>query len=243
MTLQNLQKEFNQLSNKNSLDNDIDTSEDVNTLEKKLEELENQLKNFNDVNLASIKEFEKIKVRYEELNSQKIDIEKSLLELKHILSDLEAEARDRMLKCLDIVNKNLIEIFPILFENSQAHLSFTGDDPLNSGLDLTIRVPYKNIRNIYMLSGGEKALCVIGLLLAFYLTKPGPFCILDEIDAPLDEKNSQKFIKLLSKIKEKSQIILISHNPHVIKEVDNIIGVTMEEKGVSKIIKIDFKSS
>ncbi len=239
LTLESLDRELKDLIGENHFQVPLkDMDYDINSLEKKIDILKEEIKKYGEVNLASIKEFEMISERYEKLKSQKEDIENTIKEILKILEDLKAKALDKLVTTLAEVNLQLKKIFPLIFENSSAELYFTEEDPLRAGLDLRIEFPHKNIRHLNMLSGGEKALCVIALLIAFYLTKPGPFCILDEIDAPLDEKNSLKFIKLLKKLKENSQIILISHNPNVIKEVDNIIGVTMEEKGVSKVVQI-----
>lgn len=207
---------------------------DLNQIKKEIEELKEKLKKFQHVNLASIKEFEIISERYNKLIQQKEDLENGIREFKKILQELRFISKERILKTLEKANQKLEEIFPIIFKNGKAKLYLTGEDPLNSGLDLKISFAEKNIKHLNMLSGGEKALCIIALLISFYLIKPGPFCILDEVDAFLDEKNSMEFIKLLSLIKKHSQIILITHNPYVMKEVDTLIGVTMEEKGISR---------
>ena len=208
---------------------------DLNQVEEEIEKTKEALKGFQEVNLASIKEFELVSRRYEELRAQKEELEKGIEELKGILRDLKELSKEKILTALNEVNQKLKEVFPVVFPGGEAELSLTEEDPLTAGLDLKIKIPGKNIRYLNMLSGGEKALCVIAILIAFYLVKPGPFCILDEVDAPLDERNALQFIKLLQLIKKKSQIILVTHNPHIMKEVDTLLGVTMEEKGVSKI--------
>ncbi|MFN4132421.1 MAG: AAA family ATPase, partial [Caldimicrobium sp.] len=213
--------------------------DDINTQINKIKE---ELKSFQDVNLASIKEFELIAERYKTLLAQKDDLVKALSDIREILKELRERAKEKLLKTLFEVNAKLLEIFPLVMEGGQAELYFTDEDPLKAGLELKIQLPHKNIKHLHMLSGGEKSLCVIALLIAFYLTKPGPFCILDEIDAALDEQNSLKFINLLKRIKTFSQIILITHNPNVMKEVDTLIGVTTEEKGVSKVVKLEIEN-
>ncbi|RKX62300.1 MAG: chromosome segregation protein SMC, partial [Thermodesulfobacteriota bacterium] len=178
---------------------------------------------------------EVISQRYNQLIRHKVDLESSIREFKKILENIKKISEEKILKTLEEVNKKLDEIFPIIFKGGKAKLVFSDDDPLNSGLELKISVPHKGIKHINMLSGGEKVLCILAILISFYLIKPGPFCILDEVDAFLDEKNSLEFIKLLHLIKKTSQIILITHNPHIMKEVDTLLGVTMENKGISKI--------
>jgi chromosome segregation protein len=204
-------------------------------VEEAIEKTKNLLNEFKEVNLASLREFEFVSQRYEKLMKEKEDLEVSIREFKKILENIREISRERILKTLEEVNKKLEEIFPLVFKNGKVELLLSGEDPLSSGLELKINFPHKGLKHINMLSGGEKALCALVILISFYLVKPGPFCILDEVDAFLDEKNSLKFIKLLDLIKRSSQIILITHNPHIMKEVDTLLGVTMEEKGISKI--------
>jgi len=204
-------------------------------IEKDIQETKELLDKFKEVNLASIKEFEIISQRYNQLIKHKADLESSIKEFKKILENIKKISEEKILKTLEEVNKKLDEIFPIIFKGGKAKLAFSDNDPLSSGLELKVSVPHKGIKHINMFSGGEKALCILAILISFYLIKPGPFCILDEVDAFLDEKNSLKFIKLLHLIKKNSQIILITHNPHIMKEVDTLLGVTMENKGISKI--------
>ncbi len=241
LLLENLEKELKELKEENANLKLKHTEESIEELEKKITLIKEELKNFTEVNLASIKEFEEVKNRRSFLLQQKEDIEKSIKDLEKILNDLKDLGRKKILEVLSAVNNKLKEIFPQIFKDGKAELTLQEGDPLSSGLEMWIHVPEKNIQSLNMLSGGEKALCVLALLISFYLVKPGPFCILDEVDAPLDEKNSLKFIKLLQTIKKNSQIILITHNPHIMKEVDTLLGVTMEEKGISKVVSLKIK--
>ncbi len=244
LTIEKLKEERKELQDSNTRDLIYSNSIELNMeeIDKEIETLKRELKNYNDVNLASIKEFELVAERYHNLLDQKRDLEKTVYDLKELLKELKEKAKNQLNDTLNKVNQKLKDIFPLIMEKGNAELYFTDADPLTAGLDLKIILPHKRIQHLHILSGGEKALCVIALLIAFYLTKPGPFCILDEVDAPLDEKNSLKFINLLKKIKENSQIILITHNPNVMKEVDSIFGVTMEEKGVSKVVKLELNN-
>lgn len=245
--LENLKKELIEITGSEetleNLSQDGDDNLDLKMIEARIEEIKKELRTFQEVNLASLKEFDNIAERYETLLTQKRDLESALEHLKKILRELRAKAEKQLLETLKNVNAKLREIFPLIMEKGTAELYLTNDEPLKAGLELKISSPYKNIKHLHMLSGGEKALCVIAILIAFYLTRPGPFCILDEVDAPLDEKNSLNFINLMQKIKENSQIILITHNLQVMKEVDHLIGVTMEEKGVSKLVKLKLTES
>jgi chromosome segregation protein len=217
-----------------TFDSPFDLAEEVSRLRE-------ELKKFGDVNLHSIKEFEAVEKRYKELLSHKEDLEASLAKLKEVLRELNGTARSKLVETLEKVNEKAREIFSELFPSAQVELALVGEDPLTAGLEVRIRIPNKNVKSINMLSGGEKALCVIGFLLSFYLVHPSPFLILDEVDAPLDEKNAIKFVKLLKRITKNSQVLLITHNPQVMKEVDLLIGVTMEEKGISKVLKLNLR--
>jgi len=239
--LENLFKELKNLDENielKDIEKDILENINIKELEKEIEIIKNTLKNFQEVNLASIKEFKIIKERYQELRNQKEDLEKSIKELNKILDQVRKYSREKILESLKLVNEKLKVIFSEVFNGGYAEFKLIGEDPLSAGLEFFIHVPGKNIKHLNMLSGGEKSLCTLAILITFYLIKPGPFCILDEVDAHLDEKNSLQFIKLLKLIKKNSQIILITHNPYIMKEVDSLIGVTMEEKGISKIVNI-----
>lgn len=246
LLIENLKKEWWEWNENKELKLD-NTEIEINNLNVhditiQIEKIKEELKTFQEVNFASIKEFEQIAERYNYLLAQKEDLEKALINIKEMLKELREKAKKKIIKTLIEVNAKLLEIFPLVMEGGRAELYFTEEDPLKAGLELKIHLPHKNIKHLHMLSGGEKSLCVIALLIAFYLTKPGPFCVLDEIDAALDEKNSLKFVKLLKRIKNFSQIILITHNPNVMKEVDTLIGVTTEEKGVSKVVKLEIEN-
>ncbi|MFN4196645.1 MAG: hypothetical protein ACK4FM_01375, partial [Caldimicrobium sp.] len=245
LVLDNLKKDWMEWKEElESMESDLEEIENLNyqMLVKRIDEIKEELKGFQEVNLASIKEFEEVHERYQNLSLQKNDLERAITDLREVLKVLREKAKTKLIETIAIVNEKLLEIFPLVMEGGTANLYFTEEDPLKAGIDLKIQLPHRNIKHINMLSGGEKSLCVIALLIAFYLTKPGPFCILDEVDAALDEKNSLMFIRLLKKIKTFSQVILITHNLNVIKEVDTLIGVTMEEKGVSKIVKLELNN-
>ncbi|MCD6489277.1 MAG: hypothetical protein J7K20_00930, partial [Thermodesulfobacterium sp.] len=235
LILDSVEKELKNFAGEEQITTKRKEKIDLKEIEKKIEDTENLLKQFSEVNLTSIKEFELVSHRYNQLIKQKEDLELSIKEFKKILQEIREISREKILKTLEAVNKKLEEVFSFVFKSGRALLVLSGDDPLNAGLELKVEIPHKRLKHINMLSGGEKALCALVILISFYLVKPGPFCILDEVDAFLDDKNSLEFIKLLKLIQKTSQIILITHNPYVMKEVDTLLGVTMEEKGISKI--------
>ncbi len=208
-------------------------------LEKRLKERKQELSAFGVVNLAAIEELEKVRERHRFLLEQKADLEKALDDLAAAVKQINQTCRERLREALKAANEKLALVFPLLFPGGHAELRFTeADDPLEAGLDLLVRLPGKPIRHLAMLSGGEKALTALAVLCAFYLVKPGPFCVLDEVDAPLDEANTERFNHLLQELVKHSQIILVTHNKRVMEVAHALFGVTMEEKGVSKIVSV-----
>ena len=211
----------------------------IKDLEGKIQELKIKLKGFGAVNLAAIEELEKAEERHRFLLEQKADLERALADLEEAVKQINRTCRERLRDTLEAANAKLALVFPLLFPGGQAELRFTDtEDPLSAGLDLALKLPGKPIRYLSMLSGGEKALAALGVLCAFYLVKPGPFCILDEVDAPLDEANTERFTRLLEELNKHAQIILVTHNKRVMEIADALFGITMEEKGISKVVSV-----
>ena len=191
------------------------------------------------VNLAAIEELEKAEERHRFLLEQKADLERALADLEEAVKQINRTCRKRLRDTLEAANAKLALVFPLLFPGGQAELRFTDtEDPLSAGLDLALKLPGKPIRYLSMLSGGEKALAALGVLCAFYLVKSGPFCVLDEVDAPLDEANTERFTRLLEELNKHAQIILVTHNKRVMEIADALFGITMEEKGISKVVSV-----
>ncbi|OAQ20819.1 AAA family ATPase [Thermosulfurimonas dismutans] len=212
---------------------------DTSGIEEEIIKVREELSQFPPVNLAAGEELEKARERFEFLSSQREELLAAIKDLEAACRRLDEESRRKIREALELANQKLSEVFPLLFEGGRAELYFTdSDDPLQAGLDLKVKLPGKPVRHLSMLSGGEKALCALAVLFAFYLVKPGPFCILDEVDAPLDEANTLRFNELLKRLKEHSQVILVTHNPRVMEIADALFGVTMEEKGVSKVVSV-----
>ncbi len=208
-------------------------------LEREIEDIRAQLNRLGAVNLAALEELEQTKERKEFLLAQKNDLEKAIRDLEEAVRQINSKCRARLKEALEAANEKLNLVFALLFPGGKARLDFTeAQDLLEAGLELAVKLPGKPVRHLAMLSGGEKALTALAVLCAFYLVKPGPFCILDEVDAPLDEANTARFIQLLKELNRHSQIILVTHNKQVMEAADTLIGVTMEEKGVSKIVSV-----
>ena len=214
-----------------------------------LDEMENELDlcrkrigRIEDVNLGAIKEHEQLKERYDFLCEQREDLEQAVEDLHKVITKINKITQERFLKTFDAINQKLNEVFPRLFENGSAKLILTEPDkPLDTGVEFMVHPQGKKLTRMSLLSGGEKALAAIALIFSIFLIKPAAFCLMDEIDATLDESNVFRFNDLLKIIGENSQIIMITHNKRTMEFADTLFGITMENKGVSKIVSVNFE--
>jgi len=221
---------------------DLEKSADLEKLESKLQRLRDGVARIGEVNLTAIEEYEEQQQRHRFLTGQRDDLVQSLEGLNKAISRINRTTRKRFLKTLEAVNRKLAEVFPLLFNGGTGHLQLSSErDPLESGVEILVHPPGKKLTSMSLLSGGEKALAAGALLFSLYMIKPSPFCILDEVDAPLDEANIDRFIEVLKKISQESQIILVTHNKRTMEISDTLLGITMEEPGISKIISVDFQ--
>jgi chromosome segregation protein len=205
-----------------------------------IEELRKRRQSFGDVNLTAIKEHEALKERYEFIKDQREDLILSIESLNKAITMINKTSLEKFEKTFFEVDKKLKQIFPILFNGGVAGLSLTDESkPLESGVLVEVRPPGKKLSHMGLLSGGEKALVAMALLFAIYMIRPSPFCLLDEVDAPLDDANIHRFNDLLSEIKRFSQIIMVTHNKKSMGIADRLFGITMENAGVSKIVSVD----
>jgi chromosome segregation protein len=199
-----------------------------------------KLESLGPVNLAAVEEYEEKRQRFEFLTSQKEDLVKAREELDEAIKKINRRARKMFLETFAAVKGNFSKIFEVLFEGGEADLHLgEGSDPLEADIIIRARPKGKRIQDISLLSGGERALTALALLFALYKAKPSPFCIFDEVDAPLDDANIQRFVKMLKKFSEDTQFIIITHNKRTMEAADQLFGVTMEEKGVSRIVSVD----
>jgi chromosome segregation protein len=221
---------------------DLEEPVDLEKLESKLQRLRDRVARIGEVNLTAIEEYEEQHQRHQFLTGQRDDLVQSLEGLNKAISRINRTTRNRFLKTLEAVNRKLAEVFPLLFNGGTGHLQLSSDrDPLEAGVEIFVHPPGKKLTSMSLLSGGEKALAAGALLFSLYMIKPSPFCILDEVDAPLDDANIDRFIEVLKKISQESQIILVTHNKRTMEISDILLGVTMEEPGISKIISVDFQ--
>ena len=211
----------------------------VEEAKKRLAYMKESLENMGEVNLLSIGEYEELKERYEFLISQQNDLNESLESLQKTISKINRETRKRFNETFLAVNSKFKEVFPRLFNGGMGELVLTDeDDLLETGIEIVAQPPGKKLQNINLLSGGEKALATIALIFSMFAIKPSPFCLLDEVDAALDDVNINRFNELLLETSKNSQFILVTHNKQTMEIVDTLIGVTMEEPGVSKLVSV-----
>jgi chromosome segregation protein len=177
--------------------------------------------------------------RHTFLVAQQEDLQRSLDGLQAAISKINRTTRRRFRETFDQVNAKFREVFPRLFNGGQAELRLTDDqDLLETGVEIVAQPPGKKLQNVSLLSGGEKALTAVSLIFAIFLIKPSPFCLLDEVDAPLDDANIGRFNDLVAEMSALAQFIIITHNKQTMEIADNLYGITMEEPGVSKLVSV-----
>ncbi|MCG8471870.1 MAG: chromosome segregation protein SMC [Desulfobacterales bacterium] len=209
-------------------------------LKVELEKSKSRLRRLGEVNPSAVTQYEEVKQRHEFLTDQQADLTASLEDLEAIIRKINRITQDRFIETFHRINEKLEEIFPRLFEGGSARLVLTDPKaPLETGVELMIQPPGKKQARLSLLSGGEKALSAIAFVFSIFLLKPSSFCVMDEIDAPLDDANVLRFNNLLTLIAEKSQILVITHNKITMEHADILLGVTMEKKGVSKVVAVN----
>jgi chromosome segregation protein len=209
-------------------------------LEQKLEQLRKKIANIGEVNLGAIHEYEEMQTRYEFLCTQRDDLHQAIDDLQRVIKKINRITQQRFLETFEQVNTKLQEVFPRLFEGGSAKLILNDpDNLLESGVEYLVTPPGKKVTRMSLLSGGEKAMAAIAFVFSMFLLKPASFCLMDEIDAPLDESNVYRFNNLLKIIGEKSQIVLVTHNKKSMEFADVLFGITMENKGLSKVVSVN----
>ncbi|HZV82664.1 MAG TPA: chromosome segregation protein SMC, partial [Geobacteraceae bacterium] len=202
-------------------------------------ELQKQVDDIGEVNLTAIEEYQELEERHNFLASQKADLEESLHSLQQAIQRINRTTRKRFAETFELVNEKFKDVFPRLFCGGRAELKLTNEeDMLETGLDIIVQPPGKKLQNVSLLSGGEKALTAVALIFSIFLIKPSPFCLLDEVDAPLDDANIGRFNDMIREMSSFSQFILITHSKTTMAVADTLYGVTMEEPGVSKLVSV-----
>jgi chromosome segregation protein len=211
-----------------------DTEEDQQKL---IADLTRQLENMGPVNLEAVQEYDELEERYRFLETQNTDLTNSRRELLDVIGRINSTTKELFAETFAQVRANFREMFGELFGGGRADLQLMDDnDALNCGIEIIAKPPGKQLQSISLLSGGERTMTAVALLFAIYMVRPSPFCVLDEMDAPLDESNINRFIKVLERFVSQSQFIIITHNKRTIAKADILYGVTMEERGVSKLV-------
>ena len=195
------------------------------------------------VNLAALEELSTARERKTFLDSQNIDLTDAMNTLEDAIRKIDAETRELLGGTFKIVNEHFSRMFPELFGGGQAKLVMTGEEILDSGVQVMAQPPGKKNQTIHLLSGGEKALTAIALVFAIFQLNPAPFCLLDEVDAPLDDANTERYAKLVASMGKETQFLFISHNKIAMEMAKQLIGVTMQEQGVSRIVAVDMESA
>ncbi|MDE2699634.1 MAG: AAA family ATPase, partial [Gemmatimonadota bacterium] len=211
--------------------------------EKKTHELQERMRRMGSVNLAALEEYEVQKERLEFLTHQRDDLLEAEEIVKRTITRIDRTARQRFLDTFGRIRENFQTTFQEFFEGGEADLTMPPDeDPLEAPIIITARPWGKRLQSINLLSGGERALTAIALLFAIYLVKPSPFCVLDEVDAPLDDANIARFVKVIQKFAKQSQFIVVTHNKGTMESGETLHGVTMEEPGVSRLVSVKISS-
>ncbi|MCL7745056.1 AAA family ATPase [Guyparkeria hydrothermalis] len=205
----------------------------------RLAELDAQIRRLGSVNLSAIEDHREVEQRREELAGQIEDVESALAQLAEAIDTMDRQTRERFRETFHAVNQRLGPRFEALFGGGEARLELTGDDPLDAGVALMARPPGKRISHLSLLSGGERALTATALIFAIFELNPAPFCILDEVDAPLDEANVGRFCAMVSAMSDRVQFMYITHNKTTMASASALVGVTMREAGVSRIVSVD----
>lgn len=212
---------------------------DPQVWQQELDALAGKIQRLEPVNLAAIQEFEQQQERKTYLDAQMADLHAALESLDGAMRKIDAETRQRFRRTFEQVNAGVEELFPRLFGGGHAHLELTGDDLLTTGVNILARPPGKRVSSISLLSGGEKAMTAVALVFAIFRLNPAPFCLLDEVDAPLDEANVMRFTDLVKEMSDQVQFVFVTHNKTTMEAAEQLCGVTMREPGVSRLVQVD----
>ncbi len=215
----------------------------VGALQTEVNRLNTEIQSLGPVNMAALDELSSSRERKQFLDAQSADLNEAMQTLTDAIAKIDAETRDLLQDTFDQVNTHFGKLFPELFGGGHAELVMTGEEILDAGVQVMAQPPGKKNSSIYLLSGGEKALTAIALVFSLFLLNPAPFCLLDEVDAPLDDANTLRYSQMVSKMSNKTQFVFISHNKITMEIAHQLIGVTMQEQGVSRIVAVDISSA
>jgi chromosome segregation protein len=215
----------------------------VSTFQSEISRLNNSITELGAVNLAALDELTAGQERKTYLDSQAADLNEAIETLENAIRRIDLETRERLQETFDVVNRHIGEMFPTLFGGGQAKLVLTGEEILDSGIQVIAQPPGKKNSSIQLLSGGEKALTALSLVFSLFQLNPAPFCLLDEVDAPLDDSNTVRFCELVKKMSQNTQFLYISHNKITMEMASQLVGITMQEQGVSRVVAVDMEEA
>ena len=223
---------------------DYKKPENIQLTQKNVKELRNQIRELGSVNIDSIDEYKKLKERYDFMCEQRVDLETTMAKLRKIISEMTSLMKEQFKEKFAQINKNFSEVFKELFGGGNASLRLEDkDNILESGIEITVQPPGKKLQNMMLLSGGEKAFTAIALLFAILKINPAPFCVLDEIEAALDDVNVYRYAEYLKKFTQNTQFLVITHRKGTMEAADTVYGITMEENGISKLLSMKLKNN
>jgi chromosome segregation protein len=212
-------------------------------LQTEINRLSTEISALGAVNLAALDELQASQERKNYLDAQLQDLREAVETLENAIRRIDRETRERLLETFDKVNSHLSEMFPVIFGGGQAKLVLSGEEILDSGVQIIAQPPGKKNSSIHLLSGGEKALTALALVFSLFKLNPAPFCLLDEVDAPLDDSNTVRFCDLVKRMSRQTQFLFISHNKITMEMAQQLIGVTMQEQGVSRVVAVDIEEA
>ena len=224
-----------------SADIEIEETFDPENAREKVQDLKAKMERMGEVSLGAVEEHKQLEERFSFLTKQRDDLEKGREDVMNAITKINRTTRKMFMETFEAIQKEFADYFKMLFNGGKAELILEDErDPLECGIDIVVRPPGKKLQNIMLLSGGEKAMTAIALIFAIFKVNPSPFCILDEIDAPLDESNIVRFSNVLREFLKLSQFIIVTHNRMTIQLADILYGITMQEKGVSRVVSVKF---
>jgi chromosome segregation protein len=239
---ENCAAELNQSLEELAQEQQLEADFDLEVAHARVEELRSRIEAFGGVNMMALDELAENEARLLFLTTQRQDIVDSVASTEEALREIKRRSRERFRHAFERINKNFGELFQELFGGGRGEMSLIeADDVLESGIDVIAQPPGKRLQNVLLLSGGEKAMAALALVLGIFHYRPSPFCLLDEVDAPLDEANVGRFTNKVAQMSASTQFIVITHNKRTMEMARALYGVTMEEVGVSKLVSVRFE--
>jgi chromosome segregation protein len=239
---ENCASELNQSLEELAQEQQLEDDFELEVAHARVEELRSRIEAFGGVNMMALEELAENEARLLFLTTQRQDIIDSVASTEEALREIKRRSRERFRHAFEQINKNFSELFQELFGGGKGEMSLIeGDDVLEAGIDVIAQPPGKRLQNVLLLSGGEKAMAALALVLGIFHYRPAPFCLLDEVDAPLDEANVGRFTAKVAQMSQNTQFIVITHNKRTMEMARALYGVTMEEVGVSKLVSVKFE--